>query len=98
MYPIANPKTTDYNPPLNGGGIGVAGDEIKKQPENDEDLLTTKDVAILLKIKDVERVRQLIRDEIIPARKLGRDYVIRRGDLKGIKPRPVGRPPKPESD
>ncbi len=56
-------------------------------------LLTTKEVAERLGVT-VARVHALIRDERLPAEKLGRDYVIKERDLKLVEKRQPGRPRK----
>lgn len=57
-------------------------------------LLSTSEVADKLGVT-VGRVQQLIWDGLLPAQKVGRDYVINEGDLKLVEDRPkVGRPPK----
>lgn len=58
-------------------------------------LLTTKEAAERLGIT-VARIHALIRDERLPAEKLGRDYVIKEKDLKLVADRKPGRPPKPK--
>lgn len=63
----------------------------------DVDLLTVKDVAEKLKIS-VWRVHQLIREKRLPAEKLGSQYVIKEKDLKLVKDRPTGRPPKDKNE
>ena len=60
-------------------------------------LLSTKEVAQKLGVS-VLRVQQLIWDERLPAKKIGRDYVIEEGDLKLVENRRVGRPPKPKAE
>ncbi len=40
------------------------------------------------------RVNQLIVEGRLPAQKVGRSYVIKESDLKLVKDRPTGRPPK----
>lgn len=57
-------------------------------------LLTTQEAAAKLKIT-VARVQQLIWAGRLPAKKLGRDYVIAESDLKLVRHRKVGRPRKP---
>ena len=57
-------------------------------------LLTTKEVAERLGVS-VKRVQAMIRDERLPAEKLGRDYVVKEVDLKLVADRKPGRPPKP---
>jgi excisionase family DNA binding protein len=57
-------------------------------------LLTTRQAAERLGIS-IPRVHQLINEGLLPAEKIGRDYVIREEDLKLAKDRPkAGRPPK----
>ena len=56
-------------------------------------LLTTKEAAERLGIT-VARIHALIRDERLPAEKLGRDYVIKEKDLKLVADRKPGRPRK----
>ena len=55
--------------------------------------MTTGEVAKRLGVT-VQRIHQFIRDERLPAQKMGRDYLIDEGDLKRIEDRPTGRPPK----
>ena len=56
-------------------------------------MLTTGEVAERLGVT-VQRVHQFIKDERLPAQKMGRDYLIDEEDLKRIGDRPTGRPPK----
>ncbi len=56
-------------------------------------LFTTKEVAEKLGLS-VRRVQAMITDGNLPAIKLGRDYVIKESDLKLVKDRKPGRPPK----
>jgi excisionase family DNA binding protein len=57
-------------------------------------LLSTSEAADKLGVT-VGRVQQLIWDGLLPAQKVGRDYVINEDDLKLVEDRPkVGRPPK----
>jgi excisionase family DNA binding protein len=56
-------------------------------------LLTTSEVAERLGVT-VQRIHQFIKDERLPAQKMGRDYIIREGDLKPLEDRKTGRPPK----
>jgi excisionase family DNA binding protein len=58
-------------------------------------MLTTSEVADRLGVT-VQRVHQFIRDERLPARKMGRDYIINEGDLRLLEDRQTGRPPKPK--
>jgi excisionase family DNA binding protein len=60
-------------------------------------LLTTRQAAERLGIS-IPRIHQLINEGLLPAEKIGRDYVIREEDLKLAKDRPkAGRPPKAET-
>jgi excisionase family DNA binding protein len=45
-----------------------------------------------------ERVRMLITTHRLPARKIGRDWVIQRADLSAVAERPVGRPRRAGGD
>jgi excisionase family DNA binding protein len=56
-------------------------------------ILTTSEVAERLGVT-VQRIHQFIKDERLPAQKMGRDYIIREGDLKPLEDRKPGRPPK----
>jgi excisionase family DNA binding protein len=57
-------------------------------------LLSTSEAADKLGVT-VGRVQQLIWDGLLPAQKVGRDYVINEDDLKLVENRrKVGRPPK----
>ena len=56
-------------------------------------LLSTPQTAAKLGVT-VARVQQLIWDGRLPAQKVGRDYVISEDDLKLVKDRKTGRPPK----
>jgi excisionase family DNA binding protein len=57
-------------------------------------LLSTVEVASELGVT-IGRVQQLIWAGLLPAQKVGRDYVINEDDLKLVQSRPkVGRPPK----
>lgn len=61
-------------------------------------LLSTSEVADRLGVT-IGRVQQLIWDGLLPAQKVGRDYVINEDDLKLVKDRPkVGRPPKSKAE
>ncbi|HYP00138.1 MAG TPA: helix-turn-helix domain-containing protein [Pyrinomonadaceae bacterium] len=60
-------------------------------------LLTTKQVAERLGVS-IGRIHQLIKEERLPAEKIGRDYVIREDDLKLVEDRKVGRPPKAKAE
>ena len=56
-------------------------------------LLTTTQAADILGIKQA-RVRQLILAGRLPAKKHGRDWIIRERDLELVRVRKVGRPRK----
>jgi len=57
-------------------------------------LLSTSEAADKLGVT-VGRIQQLIWDGLLPAQKVGRDYVINEDDLKLVENRrKVGRPPK----
>ena len=56
-------------------------------------MLTTQEAAKRLGIT-VRRVQALIRSEHLPAKKLGRDYLIREEDLALVANRKPGRPKK----
>ena len=57
-------------------------------------LLTTTQAADILGVKQA-RVRQLILAGRLPAKKHGRDWIIRERDLELVRVRKVGRPRKP---
>lgn len=57
-------------------------------------MLTTTQAADILGIKQA-RVRQLILANRLPAKKHGRDWIIRERDLELVRIRKVGRPRKP---
>ncbi len=59
-------------------------------------LLSTLEVAAALGVT-VARVQQMIWAGRLPAQKVGRDYVINEDDLKLVKDRKTGRPPKAKS-
>lgn len=60
-------------------------------------MLTTSEAAAHLGVT-VQRVHQLIKDGMLTAQKVGRDYIINGDDLKSVENRPkVGRPPKPKA-
>ncbi len=68
---------------------------IEYYPGVDDDDLTLPEAAALLGRTHV-RVWQYVRDGLLPARKVGRDYIVRRADVLAFKanmPR-LGRPPK----
>jgi excisionase family DNA binding protein len=56
-------------------------------------LLTTKEVAEKLGVS-VRRVQAMISDSVLPATKLGRDYLVKESDLDLVKDRKSGRPAK----
>jgi excisionase family DNA binding protein len=58
-------------------------------------LLTTKQVAERLGVT-LPRVHTLIKEDRLPAEKMGRDYFIREEDLKLVENRKTGRPPTPK--
>jgi len=58
------------------------------------DLIGTAEAAQRLGVSP-DRVRALIKAERLPAKKLGRDYVINPKDLALVKNRKPGRPRKP---
>lgn len=61
-------------------------------------LLSTAEAATKLGVT-IGRVQQLIWDGLLPAQKVGRDYVINQDDLKLVEDRPkVGRPPKAKAE
>src|SRR5437868_5288229 len=57
-------------------------------------MLTTNEAAHQLGVT-VQRVHQFIKDERLPAQKMGRDYLIQEDDLKLVADRKPGRPPNP---
>lgn len=61
------------------------------------ELLTVKDVAKELGVT-VWRVHQLIKDQRLPAEKLGSQYVVKREDLALVEVRKAGRPRKQSRD
>lgn len=60
-------------------------------------LLTTGEVAERLGVT-MKRVQAMIRDQRLPAEKMGRDYFIKEDDLKLVEGRKPGRPPKAKTD
>jgi excisionase family DNA binding protein len=56
-------------------------------------MLTTKEVAAELGIS-LRQVQTLIERKQLPAEKFGRDYMVKESDLKLVRERPKGRPPK----
>jgi len=59
-------------------------------------LLSTNEAAQKLGVTSI-RVRAMIRDGNLPAKKIGRDYVINESDLELVKDRKPGRPSKEKS-
>lgn len=60
-------------------------------------ILSTKEAAEKLNVSPI-RVRQLIADGRLPAKKIGRDYIIEESDLKAVENRRSGRPKKIKAD
>jgi excisionase family DNA binding protein len=61
-------------------------------------LLTTTEAANKLGVT-IGRVQQLIWDGLLPAQKIGRDYVINEDDLRQVENRPkAGRPSKAKTE
>lgn len=60
-------------------------------------LLTVKEVSEKLNIT-VWRVHQLIKEQRLPAQKLGSQYVVKESDLAKVADRKVGRPKKDKSN
>lgn len=56
------------------------------------DLISVADVAGMFAVSSV-RVRQYISEGRLQAQKVGRDFVVRRGDAEKFKPQKHGRPP-----
>ncbi len=56
-------------------------------------IITTREAAERLGVT-MKRVQAMIRDERLPAEKMGRDYIIKEADLKLVADRKPGRPPK----
>ncbi len=61
-----------------------------------QNLLSTNEAAQKLGVTSI-RVRAMIRDGNLPAKKIGRDYVINESDLKLVIDRKPGRPSKEKS-
>ena len=59
-------------------------------------MITTREAAERLGVT-MKRVQAMIRDERLPAEKMGRDYIIKERDLKLVADRKPGRPPKAAS-
>jgi excisionase family DNA binding protein len=69
---------------------------MKKNSDSDE-LLTTDKVAEELKVT-ADRIRQLVRAGRLPySMKVGRNYLIRRGDIELVRVRKVGKPKQKEN-
>ena len=60
-------------------------------------MLTAKQAAAILGV-DSSRVRVLIREGRLPAKKIGRDWIIMEPDLEFVKVRKPGRPKQKEGD
>lgn len=60
-------------------------------------LINTQEAAEQLNVSAI-RVRQLIRNDRLPAQKIGRDYIIKESDLNLVRIRKIGRPPKTKSN
>ena len=56
-------------------------------------MISTNEAAQELGVT-VHRVRVLIKEERLPAQKIGRDWIIRWSDLDRVRVRKPGRPPK----
>ncbi len=59
------------------------------------DLISTKEASAKLNVS-IRRVQALIASGKLPAKKIGRDFVILESDLELVKDRQTGRPPKPK--
>ena len=64
-----------------------------KANKSPDDLLSTPDAGAELGI-GITRVQVLIREGRLPATRIGRTWVVRRGDLDLVRNRPPGRPRK----
>jgi excisionase family DNA binding protein len=62
-----------------------------------DDLITTAEAAERLKLT-IRAVQKMIEAERLPARKVGRDYLIDPADLENIPKQAAGRPPKSKAD
>jgi excisionase family DNA binding protein len=60
----------------------------------DDAMLTTKQAAEELGVSE-RRVRQIVGTDLLPATRVGRDWVIRRGDLAKARVRTTKRGPVP---
>lgn len=63
---------------------------------SDENFLSVSQAAERLNISRW-RINQLIKEERLPAQKVGRAYIIKESDLKLVEDRKPGRPSKAES-
>ena len=61
----------------------------------EEKLMSTAEAAAHLGVTR-QRVLELIGEDRLPARKVGRSYVLRAGDVASLELGSVGRPPKPK--
>lgn len=60
-------------------------------PDSDDDLISVQEAAKALGVTAV-RVREYIRGKRLPAQMVANSYVLRRGDIKGFRRLPAGRP------
>lgn len=60
-------------------------------------MLTTSEAAGRLGVS-LRRVRQLIEEGRLPSKQFGRDHLINESDLKLVKDRKPGRPPKAKAE
>ncbi len=60
-------------------------------------MLTTREAAERLGVT-MKRVQAMIRDDRLPAQKVGRDYIIQALDVERLERRPAGRPPNKTPD
>lgn len=68
-------------------------DKIFNMEKEADELLSTAEVAANLGVTR-QRVLELITGERLPARKVGRSYVVRASDVSALTLYKVGRPPK----
>lgn len=66
-------------------------------PKDSADLLSTAEVAAQLGVTR-QRVLELITKERLPARKVGRSYVVRSRDVAALSRFKIGRPPKTDKN
>lgn len=64
--------------------------------KGDDELLSTTDAGARLGVTR-QRVLELITGGRLPARKVGRSYVVRAGDVAALERHKAGRPPKPQA-